>query len=89
MIDRFGPGVGHLNYLAVLGVGIQWNPAIMKCHGTTKIVHYSGVFVPVITNYLVNSKNICYSGVTKLNQAEEWDIHHSKQSTDLRINSYI
>ena len=22
MIDRFGPGVGHLNYLAVPGVGI-------------------------------------------------------------------
>ena len=22
MIDRFGPGAGHLNYLAVLGVGI-------------------------------------------------------------------
>ena len=23
MIDHFGPGVGHLNYLAVLGVGIS------------------------------------------------------------------
>ena len=22
LIDRFGPGVGHLNYLAVLGIGI-------------------------------------------------------------------
>ena len=41
------------------------------------------------TNYLVNSKNIRYSGVTKLDQAEQWDIHHSKQSTDLRVNSYI
>ena len=30
---------------------------------------------PVITNYLVNNKNIRYSGVTKL--------------TDLRVNSYI
>ena len=23
---------------------IQWNPAITKCHGTEKYVHYSGVF---------------------------------------------
>ena len=44
---------------------------------------------PVITNYLVNSKKIRYSGVTKLNQAEQWDIHHAKQSTDLHINSNI
>ena len=29
----------------------------------------------VIANYLVNNKNICSSGVTKLNQAEQWDIH--------------
>ena len=24
-----------------------------------------------------------------LNQAEQWHIHHAKQSTDLRVNSYI
>ena len=42
---------------------------------------------PVITNYLVNSKNIRYNRVTKLNRAEQWDIHHAKQSTDLRVNS--
>ena len=42
-----------------------------------------------ITKYLANNKNICYSGVTKLNQAEQWDIHHAKKSTDLRVNSYI
>ena len=23
MVDRFGPGVGHLNYLAVPGIGIS------------------------------------------------------------------
>ena len=44
---------------------------------------------PVITNYLLNSKNNRYSGLTKLNQAEQWDIHHAKQSADLRVNSYI
>ena len=44
---------------------------------------------PIITNYLVNNKNIRYSGVTKLDQAEQWDIHHAKQSTDLRVNSCI
>ena len=64
---------------------IQWNPAITKCHGTEKNVRYTGVFVVatdfVITNYLVNSKNIRYSGVTKLDQAQQWDIHHAKQST--------
>ena len=66
---------------------LQWNLAITKCHGTEKIVRYSGVFA--ITNYLVNYKNIRYSGVTKLNQAEQWDIHHAKQSINLRVNSYI
>ena len=35
---------------------------------------------PFITYYLVNNKNTRYSGVTKLNQAEQWDIHHAKQS---------
>ena len=34
-------------------------------------------------------KNVRYSGVTKLKQAEQWDRHHEKQSTDLRVNSYI
>ena len=33
---------------------IQWNPAIMKCHGAEKNVRYSED--PVITNYLVNNK---------------------------------
>ena len=42
----------------------------------------------VITNYLVNNKSIRCSGVTKLKQAEQWDIHQAKQSTDLRVNSY-
>ena len=37
----------------------------MNRHGTEKNVHYSED--PVITNYLVNNKNIRYSGVTKLN----------------------
>ena len=37
----------------------------------------------VITNYLDNSKTIRYSGATKLDQAQQWDIHHAKQSTDL------
>ena len=46
-------------------VVLQWHPAKTKCHGTTKIVRYSED--PVITNYLVNNKNIRYSGVTKLN----------------------
>ena len=44
---------------------------------------------PIKTNYLVNSKNIRYSGVTKLDQAEQWDIHQAKQSTAFRVNSYI
>ena len=44
---------------------------------------------PVITNYLVKNKNVRYNGVTKLSQAEQWDIHHAQQSTDLRVNSYI
>ena len=26
-------------------VVLQWHPAITKCHGTAKIVRYSGVFV--------------------------------------------
>ena len=56
---------------------LQWHPAIKKCHH------------PVIMNYLVNNKNIRYSWVTMLNQAEQWDIHHSEQYTDLRVNSYI
>ena len=62
---------------------LQWYPAITKCHGTQKIVRYRRR-PRVITNYLVNSKNIRYSGVPKLNQAEQWDIYHAKQSTDLR-----
>ena len=66
---------------------IQWNPAITKCHGTEKNVRYSEDLV--ITNYLVNSKNIRYSVVTKLDQAEQWDRHHAKQSTDLRVNNHI
>ena len=40
----------------------------------------------VITNYVVNNKNIRYSGVTKVNNVI---IHHSEQSTDLHVNSYI
>ena len=73
---------------------IQWNPRYNECCGTEKNVRYSGVFVvaktrPVITNYLVNNKNNRYSRVTKLNQAEEWDIHHAKQSTHLCVNSNI
>ena len=39
--------------------------------------------------YLVNNKIIRYSVVTTLNQAEQWDINHAKQSTDLQVNSYI
>ena len=35
----------------------------------------------VITNYLVNNKNIRYSGVAKLNQAEQWDIHPQEPIT--------
>ena len=49
-----------LNILSDSVNGLQWNPAITKCHGTEKNVRYSRVFV--IMNYLVNSKNICYSG---------------------------
>ena len=44
---------------------------------------------PVITNYLFNNKKNHYSGVTKLNQAEQWNIHHAKQTTDLHMNSNI
>ena len=44
---------------------------------------------PVITNYLVNNKNIRYGGVTKLNRAEQRDIHHAKQSKDLHVDSNI
>ena len=51
---------------------LNWK--ITKCHSTEKNVHYSGVLLKRITNYLVNNKNICYSRVTKLNQAEQWDI---------------
>ena len=51
---------------------LQWNPAITKCHGTEKSVRYSED--PIITNHLVNNKNIRYSGVTKMNQAEQWDL---------------
>ena len=57
---------------------LQWHPAITKCHGTQKNVRHSED--PVIMNYLANDKNIRYSGVTKLNPAEEWDIQHAKQS---------
>ena len=32
---------------------------------------------PVITKHLVNNKNIRYNGLTNLNQAEQWDIHHA------------
>ena len=49
----------------------------------------AGSSLYVITKYLVNNKNSRYTEVTKLNQAEQWDIHHAKQSTDLRVNSYI
>ena len=39
---------------------ILWNPAITKCHGTErKCLLYNED--PVITNYLVISKNIRYS----------------------------
>ena len=61
---------------------IQWHPAITKCQGTEKDVRYSED--PVTTNYLVNNKNVRYSWVTILNQAEQWDIQRAKQSTDLR-----
>ena len=51
---------------------------------------------PVITNYLVKSKNIRYSGVTKLDQARSPSltklnngIYTTQQSTDLRVNNYI
>ena len=64
-----------------------WHPAITKSHGTEKNVRYSED--PAITNYLVNNKSIRYSEVTKLNQAEQWDIHHAKQSTELCVKSYI
>ena len=43
----------------------------------------------VITNYLVNSKNIRYSGVTKLDQAGQWDIHHAKQPTGFEGQSSL
>ena len=33
---------------------------------------------PRYNELLVNNKNIRYSGVTNLNQAEQWDIHHAK-----------
>ena len=46
------------------------------------------VIDPVITSYQVNNKNIRYSGVTKLNQAEQWDMHHAKQSTDFEGQSF-
>ena len=50
-----------------------------------KNVRYSGVFV-IITNYLVNNKNIRYSGVTKLNQAEpSWTIGYSTRKTVYRL----
>ena len=39
--------------------------------------------------YIINNKNIRYSGVTKLSQAEQWDIYHAKQSTDLSETSTI
>ena len=77
----------ELNNSTTIVLILQWNPAITKCHGTEKNVRYSED--PVITNYLVNSKKIRYSGVTKLNQAEQWYIHHAKQSTDLHMNSNI
>ena len=54
-------------------------------HQEVPLVLY--IYMIYITSYLVNSKNIRYSGVTKLDQAEQWDIHHAKQSPDL--NSYI
>ena len=69
---------------------IQWNPAITKCHSSEKNVCYSlGSFRysedPVIMNYLVNNKNIRYSGVTKLNIG----IYTMQNSLDLSMNSYI
>ena len=51
----------------VFGCEVQWHPAITKCHGTEKRgLRYSED--PVVTIYLVNSKNIRYSGVIYNNQ---------------------
>ena len=58
-------GAGVLANVGTKSTGLQWNPAITKCHGTEKNVRSSWVFV--ITNYLVNNKNVRYRGVTKLN----------------------
>ena len=68
---------------------LQWNPAITKCYGTENFFVIAGSEDPIITNYLVKSKNILYSRVTKLDQAEQWDIHDANQCTDLHVNSYI
>ena len=46
---------------------IQWHPAITNCHGTEINVRCSEDPVIMVTNCLVNNKNIRYSGVTKLN----------------------
>ena len=69
---------------------IQCHPTITKCHGTEKKNRYSGVFVigkTPLQQIMVSNKIIRYSGITKLNQAKQWDTHHAKQSTDLRVNS--
>ena len=49
-------------------------------------------YIPLtnIHSFVVQTKQtIRCSEVTKLDQAEQWDIHHAKQSIDLRVNSYI
>ena len=45
---------------------MQWHPAITKCYGTVKKFVIAGLRYsedPVVTNYLLNSKDIRYSGV--------------------------
>ena len=57
----------HYFTLVLTSVFTKVEPRYTKSQSTEKIVRYSGVFVyskdPTVTNYLVNSKDIRYSGV--------------------------
>ena len=50
MIDRFGPGVGHLNYLAVPGVGIFEFLTTNHFLGWGILVTFDLTFLPGVGN---------------------------------------
>ena len=71
-----------------VSTALQWHPTITKCHGTEKkSVRYNGVFIIAKTQLKRSIWLTTKYSLQRGNQAEQWNIHHAKQFTDLRVNS--